>query len=117
MANYKQEVVAGSKWRRCRQIIIDNNFGTTPRLVFQEQDVVDFGGGQYVFKEVHPSSAVVPYPLTTTFDANTTIEIYNPLTGEKTGQTMTHGEVYAILYSAYMNAAISRDNAEQQPTE
>lgn len=115
MPNYKEETVAGNKWRRCRQIVIDNTLGNTPRLVFQEQDVIDLGGGEYVSKDVFSVPAMGFFPLATQFDQNTSIQIYNPLTGQPTGQTMTHGEIYAILYSAYMDAALRRDAAEEQP--
>lgn len=35
----------------------------------------------------------------------------NPETGEPTGATVTHGELYAILYSLYMQTALERDVA------
>jgi hypothetical protein len=35
----------------------------------------------------------------------------NPETGEATGATVTHAELYAILFSLYMQTAVERDGA------
>lgn len=114
MANYKEESVTGNKWRRCRTIHIDNNFGTTPRIVFMEQDVVNLGG-EYVFKDVHPVHPTgANATLIVNFDPTTSIPIYDPVTLEPTGETTTHMDVYKLLFSAYLHAAKERDLASEQ---
>jgi hypothetical protein len=38
-------------------------------------------------------------------------KMLNPETGEATGATVTHAELYAILFSLYMQTAVERDGA------
>ncbi len=40
------------------------------------------------------------------------ITILNPTTGDPTGTTTTHEELYTILYSLYMQTALERDAQE-----
>lgn len=108
MANYNETSVAGSSWQRCHQVVIDNRFGVTPSIRFDEEQVTTLTGGATVRRLL--GSLTVPH------DPTETVELRDPSTGEATGETITQGEAYAILYSAYLGAALDRD-ATASPTD
>lgn len=112
MANYKEQDITGVSWRRCGSISIINphsSKGITPSVNFYEEDIIDIGNGKFVTTSINNNggpfmSIVVEVNPTATFD------IYDPTTGQKVeGQTMTHAELYGILYSAYRTEAEKRD--------
>lgn len=43
------------------------------------------------------------------FDAEAAVDILDPQTGQPTGQTFTHADLYKMLFSLYMDAAKKRD--------
>lgn len=102
--NYKESTLTGTSWTRCRCVTITNPLaGTTPPTAyFQEERVVEIDGGNTT---MDASSCSKP------FDPASVITMLNPITGLPTGTTTTHGELYAILYSLYMQTAIERDAA------
>jgi len=108
MPNYKEQTITGESWQRCQQVVVENHRGAAPSVRFDEERVVALAGGEESRKPL--GSLVMSY------DPNAAIELRDPETGDLTGQTVTQGEVYQILYSAYMNAALARD-AAAQPTE
>ena len=108
MANYKESTITGSKWVRCHSIVINNPLqinNASPTVSFFEQEIFNVGD-DVVFKNI-----TIPNGLCVGFDPSATIEAYNPITLEKTGTTFTHGELYTLLFSAYMDAAAKRDEA------
>lgn len=109
MANYKQSTIQGTTWRRCRMIQIHNPhsslFEQKPTATFYEEDVVDVGN-KLIFLPDTGTNTVFSIKV----DPTETFDIYDPLTGEKVeGQTMTHAQLYTILYSAYRTEAEKRD--------
>lgn len=106
MANYKEEVVSGNKWQRCHRIEISNPYVGNKTVAFYEQELVVLTSEEVIQKSV---SVGGPGGLFVMFDANTVIDVINPYTLQPTGQTFTHGELYVMLFSAYMDAANKRD--------
>lgn len=102
MPDYKEAPVSGTQWSRCNGIYISNPIGGQPVVNWQEETVVDVGGKRYV---------EVGVCLSAPFDPAQVIELRDPATGELTGQTATGMDVYAILFSGYMQAALARDAA------
>ena len=103
MSNYNEQGVTGAEWQRAKRIVIVNPLGGTPEIRFDEETVLTTSAGQ----TIHNPHGY----LNVAFDPDAVIDIYNPLTGEATGQTVTQGEVHALLYSAYLTAATARDAA------
>lgn len=102
MSNYKETSVAGTEWVRCGVVQIVNPYQRNPAIQFVEERVLHMGDGRDpVFT---PDGAI-----SVSFDPAKTIPLLNPETGAPTGRTATFGEAYAILYSAYMQAAAERD--------
>ena len=108
MSNYKETTITGSSYTRCNQIVINNNRNVTPTVRFDEQVVVSMGTGDTVITGVGS--------IEMAFDPTKIIPLLDPTTGEATGQSMSYGTVYAILYSAYLDAALTRDAAQIAPT-
>jgi hypothetical protein len=106
--DYKEATVTGQSWQRCNQIVIENPRHATPVVRFDEERVLVLQTGSEVRTPVGT--------LTLPFDADKTIPLRNPATGELTGNTTTYGEAYALLYSAYLAAATERDGPPAEAT-
>lgn len=101
--NYSETTVTGQTWQRCHQVVIENPRTGQPVVRFEEERVLSLTGG---------AELRTPAPgLSLPFDPSKTIAMRDPATGEVTGQVVTYGEAYALLYSAYLDAAIERDTA------
>lgn len=113
MADYKESTVTGTRWTRCRQIRIDNPHSSQgiPGVQFVEEDAIDLGGDVGVV--VTPSKLRPIYSIQ--FDPVDVVDVYNPVTGEKTAQTITMGEIYTLIFSAYMTYAARRDEQVANP--
>lgn len=110
MADYKQSEIAGTRWTRCNRISILNPHSSqgAPSVVFDEEDAIAIGSSIVTL----PCS-LAPIPFVN-FNPSEVIDIYDPMTGEKTANTITMGEIYALMFSAYMTKATMRD---QTPPE
>lgn len=104
MPNYKETERAATAWQRCCKIVIDNPLGATPGVRFEEEDVLAMGDGPAIKRPLEGIS--LP------FDPAKKFPLRNPTTGELIeGAASTYGEAYVLLYSAYMAAAVERDDA------
>lgn len=88
--------VAGESYIRCPQVVIDNRLGVAPSVTFHRESVLGIDGGAVMRQPMSPREMV--------FDPAAAVPILNPETGEATGQTITHGEIYALIYSAFVAA-------------
>lgn len=97
MTDLSQTAVVGNSWVRTNQIVVDNPHDGIPEITYQVERAYNFADG------------VITKPLPEikrVFDPSKTIEIRNPLDGALTGGTITLGEVYALIYSAFIHDAI-----------
>lgn len=101
MANYKEKTVAGSEYVRCSEVRIFNPLGGVPTINFSEENVTTLstktlteGGSGFVLA----------------FDPSKTYPMLDPVTGDALGGSVTLAEVYAMIYSVYVGAAVERDN-------
>ena len=111
--NYKQTELAGTSWVRCHGITVTNPLAGAeehdrhgqpigPTAFFTEEKVVTMDGADLRIPTGHCSKAFSPEAL---------IPMIDPATGEATGETVTHGALYQILYSLYIQTALERDAA------
>lgn len=103
MSNYNEQAVSGTEWRRSKRIVINNPLDGQREVRFDEESVLRTETGL-------TTSQAHGY-LTSPYAPAAVIDIYNPETGQPTGQTITQAEAYGILFSAYMTAATARDTA------
>ena len=108
MSDYRETAVTGTAWQRCCQIVIDNPRQGVPTVRFDEESVLALADGTEMRRPM--GALAVP------FDPAKEIAMCNPATGALTGMTMNYAEVYAVLYSAYLAAALERDTPAVQPT-
>lgn len=102
MPDYKETTLSGNSWQRCPQIVIDNPRGGVPSVRFDEEVVLAVNG-----EEIRrPAAGVV-----VAFDPAKSFPLLDPTTGLPTGATATYADAYALLYSAYLAAALERDAA------
>jgi hypothetical protein len=103
MTDYKESLVTGqqSQHQRCYQIVVNNPYDSVPNVRFDEELLLTLPDGTKLNRHVGG--------MTTQFDPSKSVAIRNPLTWELTGQSMTMGEIYAVLASAYWQAALERD--------
>lgn len=111
MPNYKETEVTATQWRRAIAMNIRNVYQSVPRLTIEEEDVLAMPDGRLVFT---PAGSLVSL-----FDPSRTIPMRNPETGELTGEEVSEGSLYQLLYSLYMREALERDNppAVEPPVE
>jgi len=106
-ALYQPTDVAGQEYTRCYQVVIDNHRLRAPVATFFEERVL-VGS---------TSRAQAVGQVEMPYDPASQIALVDPTTGEPTGQTISGAQLYAMVYSAYMHAAVARDaaGAEEDP--
>lgn len=102
--NYKLSNVTGESWVRAKRIVIENPLNGRVVAKFVEEKVVNVDQGEQFFKDMGVLE-IDPAPTTMA----ETIPVLDPTTGEKTGETVTYGELYTLLKSAYIHFALRRD--------
>jgi hypothetical protein len=107
MSNYKEPTITGYSYTRCNQVLISNRLGAVPQIRFDEQVVVTMETGGTI---INGSGSIEM-----DFDAAKMIPLIDPTTGAATGQSVSYGTVYAMLYSGYIDGATSRDAAQPVP--
>jgi hypothetical protein len=106
MMNYQESQIQGSTWTRCRAVTVVNphaSTGQTPMAYFQEEKAIAFDNT--VLLSDRGSCGVE-------FDAAATVTMLDPQTGQPTGQTFTHADLYRMMFSLYMDAAKKRDETD-----
>lgn len=103
MPDYQETQVAGTKWQRCNQVVLNNPYSGTPTIEMKEETIATFDGN--IFSQTKSGLAF-------NFDPSGVIALRNPQTGELTGDTTSQGAVYVAIYSLYVQAAMERDVAQ-----
>lgn len=107
MANYNETTGPGTMWTRCYKIVIENPYlGLTKKAQFFDENVVVINN-----RIVQSQNRLIQK----TFDPSASIQMLDPATNQPTGETVTHQELYNILYSLYIASAVERDQQEQNP--
>ncbi len=101
--NYRAEQVTAERWRRAKRVLIDNPLGGEAVVAFDEEEITVLEG---------KTTARPTATLNVTVDPLAEIHMRDPITGALTGTTVTHGFVYAVLYSLYRQLGEIRDAEE-----
>ena len=102
--DYKESIITGTQWTRSNIVVVNNDYGKTPKITFGEETRIAIGDGS-----IQASTGTVMC----NFDPETTFHMLNPTTNEPTGDSVSHAALYAQLYSLYMHLANLRDNPPQ----
>jgi hypothetical protein len=97
MTDLSQTAVVGNSWIRTNKIGVDNPINGTPEITYQVERAYNFPDG--VITKSLPEIKRV-------FDSSKVVAVRNPQTGELTGGTITLGEIYALIYSAFWQDAV-----------
>ena len=99
--NYKESEVTGTSWQRAWRVNVENPLNGQPTITFFEEQAFNTGT-EVILKQVGSISCA--------FNPTDTFPGIDPETNQPVGRDITHGEVYALLYSLYMDLAGKRDN-------
>lgn len=97
---YKENTVSGSSWFRCCNVMVRNDLGVTPKIIFEEQMAIVIGE-KTILDQVGGLEVI--------YDPSQVIKVVDPSTNLPTGEEVTHADIYRLLHSAYIQAAMSRD--------
>ncbi len=106
--NYKPETGTANSWLRCNHIECNNSYWRVPSIRFDEELRVVLADGQSFGQPTRSLVAEFTNP-------SAELPLYDPSTGQLTGQNVTDGMVYAVLYSLYMRTALLDDGGAGQP--
>jgi hypothetical protein len=103
MSKYIETPMDAATYQRCSQIIIANPYQAPPVVTFSEEQIIKRADGSVL----HDALLL---PISKTFsDPAYAFPIYNPTNQQKTGQSATVAQVYALIWSVYMFEATKRD--------
>lgn len=100
MPNYNQTSITGDSWTRAYQVIINNKFGITPSIMFNEENIVSTNSGTMSQHIGHISEALT--------DPSTQFVLKSASDDSVIGNT-TYQDVHNILYSLYRHLTDIRD--------
>lgn len=108
--DYRQSTVTGKRWRRSLHGEFSNPYQGGAWIRFDWEDRVLLEDG---------TTVAMPAPSTLRHFDNPGAElaVLNPETGEPTGQVITHGALYAIMWSLARESARLQDEADQRAAE
>lgn len=101
--DYREADVTGKAWTRAYAVHIDNPRGGMPSIQFAEERVAALGGEE---SRKHIGFVLLP------FNPEGEVPLYDPETLQPTGATIPQAQIYGILFSVYMMAALARDAAQ-----
>jgi hypothetical protein len=90
-----------STWKRACKIEITNPITGSPSAIFSEEIATALPDGTFISK--HSTSL-----SENATDMTLTFPLLDPATGNVVG-SMTYGQLYAAMYSLYLNLAAERD--------
>lgn len=100
-ANYSETSITGTEWKRCVRMTFTNPHAGTGVVRFEEEKAISIDG--------HVNLTPVNELFVRAFAADGSFPLRNPETGATIGTSMTHAELYAVLYSLYIAEATARD--------
>lgn len=104
--NYKETALSGTRWQRARLVLLHNPLSGSKGVTFQEEAAITLDGVSSSLGDVGSVSAP--------FDAAGEIPLLDVITGEPTGATATHAQLYQIVFSLYRQVAATRDASQFQ---
>lgn len=98
--NYKETNEQGQVWTRCYRVEVSNPYNGIQSVNMMEETIISIAG-ETITK---PGRL-----LTKEFSAGETVELVNPNNGEPLGISITHQDLYVMMYSLWLKTAKERD--------
>lgn len=109
--NYQESTLTGTSWIRCNQVSITNPLAGTP-VGPMESAIPSINFAEEKVMVIDGNTVKIPVgSCHKSFQADSTIPLLDPTTGASLGASVTHAELYTILFSLYIQTAVERDNA------
>jgi len=107
---YNKQEAIGDTWKRASSIIIYNDYGQVPRVMFAEEQIVEVDGG--IFRRPAGELMMV-------IDQQNMLEEFELLNpdGTKSGQMANVTQLAVLLTSAYVHFADKRDEEARRLQE
>ena len=109
MTKYKQSSVKGGSHHRWHEIHINNPFKDTSSISIVEESILQLEDG----KVFHDNTRM----MMANFEVSKEVTIVNPVTGEPTGEVLTHADYHRYIYSLCLQIAQERDAQEAAQAE
>ena len=103
MSNYRESSASGTSHVRAHTVVF-NNQEQYKSAEFHEEKVIVMEDGEVIRKR----TGAINESFTVENSVNE-FPVIDPISGQDTGATATYGQVYALLYSLYLELAVSRD--------
>jgi hypothetical protein len=102
-ADYLESQVSGTKYRRCRMVLIQNEKNQVPSMEGVEEEIVDIGG------KILKTNVGSVRDVLTADTMGTSFPLVHPDTLDPLGATMTYMELSIAIQSWYHFVAERRD--------
>lgn len=102
MSKYIEQQINAQAYQRCKKITIYNPYNETPTVQFEEEQIFKRPDGSALKENLSTITKIVS-------NYGETFPVYNPVTQAKTGQMGSVAQLYALIWSVYMNEAVQRD--------
>lgn len=108
MPDYEQTLITGVEYPRAYAIEIANRYGLVPSITFHMEALTLLANGQTLSRGLPPVAAA--------FDPEAEIPLLNPVDGEPTGETVSQGHLYQVLFSLCEQLRQPQPTPEEAPT-
>ena len=103
MSNYRESSASGTSHVRAHTVVFNNN-EQYKSAEFHEEKVIVMEDGDVIRKR----TGAINEAFTVENSVNE-FPVIDPISGQDTGTTASYGQVYALLYSLYLELAVNRD--------
>ena len=103
-STFNQKTVNGESWTRAKRLVFENPLSGTMMLRFMEEEAIVIGE-----KVIREPAGSIDLEFKAAEDFMGMIDIMDPETGELTGSSISYQELYAIMYSAYIQQVKKRN--------
>lgn len=100
--DYRQGDISGKKWRRSLHGEFSNPYSGQSWIRFDMEDRIVLSDGTTLGT---PAGSVTRQFT----DPAEILPLLDPMSGKQVGKTITHGEIYAILWSLFIESATQKD--------
>lgn len=106
MITYNQKTIDGESWERARRIVFENPLDSVKSVKIIEESVIRLNG-----RDIIEPIGSKEFKLSSAEDYGKTFDLIDPATGLLTGETVSYGDIYQIIFSLYIKLKKEEDGA------